>query len=340
MKPYIIALIILSQTLPIFSQNSFIIKGNIEDVKHYEYMYLENILSKTIVDTAQVTEGKFELKYKTTQNQYFKIYSDPDEYLLLIPQAGETIQLTFNPNTLNQPEISGSKHTALFYEQIKMSNDLDLKLNAFQKQINEQRKEQVRKLIKNNPSSLASLAFIDELDIDEDPETFRILAEGLKDYKNNVLVDELLEKVKSADKLAFGKTAPEIDLPTPEGENVKLSELRGKYVLVDFWAAWCRPCRIENPNLVAAYKKYADKGFEIYSVSLDANKSDWLSAIEDDKMSAWYHVSDLGYWESAAAQTYNIKAIPYNLLLDKEGRIIAKNLRAEKLTEKLSEIFN
>jgi thiol-disulfide isomerase/thioredoxin len=340
MKLYITALILLSQVLPGISQNKFTVKGKLEVANKYEYMYLENILSETIVDTAQVADGKFEFSYETSQNQYFKIYSDPNEYLLLIPEAGETIQLTFNPNTLNQPEISGSKHTALFYEQIKMSNELDLKLNAFQKQINEQRKEQVRNLIKNNPSSLASLAFIDELDIDEDPETFRILAEGLKDYKNNVLVDELLEKVNSAEKLAFGKTAPEIDLPTPEGENIKLSELRGKYVLVDFWAAWCRPCRIENPNLVAAYEKYADKGFEIYSVSLDANKSDWVAAIEQDKISAWYHVSDLSYWESTAAQTYNIKAIPYNLLLDKEGRIIAKNLRAEKLTEKLSEIFN
>jgi peroxiredoxin len=340
MKPYITALILLTYALPVISQNSVTVKGKIEGAANYEYIYLEDILNENIIDTAQVTEGKFEFTFNPPRNQYFKIYAVPDEYLLLIPQEGETIQLSFNPNTLNQPDISGSKHTALFYDQIKMSYELDQKLNDFQKQIEEQRKEQVRTLIKKNPGSLASLAFISELDIDEDPEVFQILAEGVKDYEDNYLVDELLDKVNNVDKLAFGKQAPEIDLPNPNGENIKLSELRGNYVLVDFWAAWCRPCRIENPNLVAAYEKYADQGLEIYSVSLDASRDDWIAAIEQDNMSAWHHVSDLGYWNSEAAQTYNIKAIPYNLLLDKKGRIIAKNLRGEMLDEKLSEIFN
>ncbi len=138
---------------------------------------------------------------------------------------------------------------------------------------------------------------------------------------------------------SIGSVAPEIALPNPEGEIVKLSSLRGNYVLLDFWAGWCRPCRIENPKLVDAYNKYHDKGFEIYQVSLDKTRDNWLKAIEDDNLT-WTQVSDLQFWQSEAAKKYNVQAIPANFLLDKEGKIIAKNLRGDALEAKLSEIFN
>jgi len=138
---------------------------------------------------------------------------------------------------------------------------------------------------------------------------------------------------------AIGSEAPEIALPNPDGEVVRLSSLRGNYVLLDFWAGWCRPCRIENPNLVKAYNKYHDKGFEIYQVSLDRNRESWLKAIEDDNLS-WTQVSDLQFWQSEAAREYGVESIPANFLLDKEGKIIAKNLRGDALEAKLSEIFN
>jgi thiol-disulfide isomerase/thioredoxin len=120
---------------------------------------------------------------------------------------------------------------------------------------------------------------------------------------------------------------------------VKLSSLQGKYVLVDFWAKWCGPCRQENPNVVRLYNRYKDKGFTVYGVSLDRNKTDWLKAIEEDKLT-WTHVSDLKYWQSDAAKLYNITAIPFSLLLDPDGKIIAKNLRGPSLEKKLEEIFS
>lgn len=135
-----------------------------------------------------------------------------------------------------------------------------------------------------------------------------------------------------------GSEAPEITLPDPDGKTQKLTSLRGKIVLLDFWAAWCGPCRRENPSLVAAYAKYHDKGFEIFQVSLDKTKSEWVAAIKQDGLN-WIHVSDLKFWNSPVARQYGIQSIPANFLLDKEGRIIARDLRGGALEEELAKLF-
>lgn len=133
--------------------------------------------------------------------------------------------------------------------------------------------------------------------------------------------------------------APEIALPNPDGDTIRLSSTRGSYVLLDFWAAWCPPCRAENPNLVQAYNQYRNKGFQIYQVSLDKTREAWVKGIEDDGLGRWIHVSDLGYWNSSVVPLYKIESIPANFLLDKDGRIIATNLRGEALQRKLEELF-
>lgn len=137
-----------------------------------------------------------------------------------------------------------------------------------------------------------------------------------------------------------GTEAPEISLPTPDGDIIKLSSTRGSVVLLDFWASWCAPCRQENPNLVEAYTAYHKKGFQIYQVSLDKTKEAWMKGIQDDKLENWIHVSDIKYWNSVVVPLYKIESIPYNFLLDKEGRIIASTLRGEQLQIKLAELFN
>lgn len=139
--------------------------------------------------------------------------------------------------------------------------------------------------------------------------------------------------------VGMGDVAPDITLPTPDGEEMSLSDLRGKYVLLDFWAGWCRPCRMENPNVVAMYNKYNDKGFEVFSVSLDRTKNRWVSAIAEDNLTWPGHVSDLKYFQSQAAVTYKVNSIPFALLLDPEGRVIGKNLRGRSLQAKLADIF-
>jgi len=134
--------------------------------------------------------------------------------------------------------------------------------------------------------------------------------------------------------------APEIALPSPEGDTIKLTSTRGSYVLLDFWASWCSPCRMESPNLVRAYEMYHNQGFQIYQVSLDKTKEAWIKGIQDDKLDKWIHVSDVRYWNSVVVPLYKIESIPTNFLLDKNGRIIASNLRGEALQRKLDELFN
>ncbi len=138
--------------------------------------------------------------------------------------------------------------------------------------------------------------------------------------------------------LAEGTLAPDFSEATPEGKNITLSQLRGKIVLIDFWASWCGPCRKENPNVVKVYEQYKSMGFEILSVSLDTDRQRWLDAIKADNLT-WLHVSDLKGWQCAAAKLYGVSGIPFTVLLDKQGRIIGKNLRGAMLEAKLKEVF-
>lgn len=165
------------------------------------------------------------------------------------------------------------------------------------------------------------------------------------------MVNEMMQEVRkkqtaqqqqtnsnSSAAVQIGKEAPNFTLNTPEGKAVALTDLRGSYVLIDFWASWCRPCRMENPNVVRVYDKYHKKGFEILGVSLDRTKSAWVQAIEKDGLT-WQHVSDLKFWNSAAAQLYGVRGIPYTVLVDPKGNVIAQNLRGAGLEAKLAELL-
>jgi peroxiredoxin len=202
--------------------------------------------------------------------------------------------------------------------------------------------DQVAAIIKDQPVSLAVINLLQQnnlLDRDKYYELYISTADKLKkEWPNYAASKEFVAMVDKMKVTAIGQITPEIEMPNPEGQVIKLSSLRGKYVLVDFWAKWCGPCRRENPNVVKAYNKYKSKGFEVFGVSLDRNKEDWLQAIQEDGLT-WTHVSDLKYFESQAATDFNISAIPFSILLDPEGKIIAKNLRGAALDKKLEEVL-
>lgn len=157
-------------------------------------------------------------------------------------------------------------------------------------------------------------------------------------YPDHPLVGPLQETAKAVAATQVGRPAPDFEQPTPEGGTLKLSDLRGKYVLIDFWASWCGPCRQENPNVVEVYADFKPKGFEILGVSLDEDEANWKEAIASDKLT-WLQVSDLKGWQSSVAVQYGVNAIPMTLLVDPQGIIVAKGLRGDALREKLQQLL-
>jgi peroxiredoxin len=196
--------------------------------------------------------------------------------------------------------------------------------------------------VRSNPGSPLALYALDrfagwDIDADKVEPLFQQLSPAVKKYPS---ASSLEARIEIAKKTGIGRIAMDFTQADTSGLPVSLSSFRGKYLLVDFWASWCGPCRVENPNVVRVFEKYRDRNFHILGVSLDrpGQKERWMKAIHEDKLT-WTHVSDLLFWENAVAKQYGIRAIPQNLLLDPEGKIIAKNLRGEDLDARLAELI-
>ena len=284
---------------------------------------IDLILNNTDVNV-NIDNSSSEFKY-TIEGSY-----DTD----VLKNIGKIISnYKYDIRQINQKFIKASQE-----KNYKVVNELRYDANILKIDFEKHLKNYLRTV--NN--SLAVIITSDYLDIDNNISFWdSTLIKYRDNFSYNSYFKSFEKKVNKIKSVSFGSVAPEIILSDTAGKDIALSSLRGKYVLLDFWAGWCGPCRMENPNILKNYLKYKNKGFEVYQVSLDRSRSDWVNAIKKDNL-IWYNVSDLKYFQSEAASIYNIDRIPKGFLLDPNGVIIAKDteLRGNRLGEKLNEIFN
>jgi peroxiredoxin len=279
--------------------------------------------------------------------QFVQIIVDESDIKLTVDGGSPTgdVEITGSPEmdfvekikTIYSEMQEEIQETSSQYSQAELTKEKEEELYGELIELQREYSEKIKAEIDNIGANLAALNAVSYLNPDEDFTYIENLATRLKEaYPDNKDVATFAKQVDDLKALSSGAEAPDFTLSTPDNEQVSLSSFQGNYVLLDFWAAWCKPCRMENPNLVEVYKMYEEEGFEILGVSLDQNDEPWIEAVEKDEL-IWTQVRDKN---NEVAQTYQIQAIPANFLLNKEGEIVAKNLRGNSLRQKLAEIYN
>lgn len=356
-------------------KDNFFISGNVTGANG-QIVFLEAASQSGMIAVAETTiqNGKFELKTNIPGLGIYQLRfgNSTDNALLISGKENDKITIDGDINSIAlNPTISGvewgddyNQYTKLISEFSQQQNDLMLLRDKYSQQdlmkkymeIKLPLDEFSRDYVLQNPSSSFNLILSNnllpsagfEVYPKENLEALKVMSESYsKNYSNSPFTKSIEQQVAQIESgireyevIASGKkSAPEIDLESPEGKKIKLSSLRGKVVLIDFWASWCGPCRKENPNVVKLYNKYKNKGFTIYSVSLDTDVSSWTHAIEQDGLIWPSHVSDLLGWKTDLVKLYKFQGIPHTVLVGKDGNIIAEGLRGQALENKLAEIL-
>ncbi|MDR0814143.1 MAG: AhpC/TSA family protein [Bacteroidales bacterium] len=375
MKQNICILVGLCLLYACSNHSGYIINGTVDNADD-QTVYLESYqgLTPVVFDSAVVKNGKFQLKGtvkcpdfcllyvgKTGPVQFFiensviaidvaedisaSAVTGSQEHDLFI-QFNDMLNLEFNESVakLNDEYMSLQLERQLAEGSKAKIDSVESKLEAIvaqMQQIDQLRNRRMTEFVKQHPDNVLSafiientLSYIGDLDDVAD------IVSGFDENHPSQWVQMTKKKLAATQNTRTGQLFTDFEMNTPDDTPAKLSDYAGKgnYLLVDFWASWCRPCRIANPQLVEIYRKYKDKGFDIVGVSLDKNKSDWTKAIADDQLT-WNHLSDLQFWDSKAAKLYSVTSIPHAILLDKEGKILEKGIHPKELDEKLAELL-
>ena len=354
------------------TKEGYVINGSIDKSMDGKTFILRNAdtQNSTVADSSVVKDGKVTFTGKVDAPDLYVMSIDGMPGGMPIILENENISIQFYKDSLQSSSVTGSHENDIFKVFKDVSDPIRAKNQAmgqefmaartagdtakmktiqeeFQKIVDAANQKNID-IIKKHNDVVTSAAFLENMiknkaiDITEAQELYDNFTDPVKNSRIGKSINDLLVSGKAT---AIGSVAPNFTAPNPEGNMLTLNDLKGKVTIIDFWAAWCGPCRRENPNVVKVYEKYHDKGLEIIGVSLDGNprqkdaKGEWLAAIEKDGLT-WHQVSNLQYFNDPVAKQYNIQSIPATFILDAEGKIIAKNLRGPELEAKMAELLN
>ncbi len=375
MKKILLSLTVVAGLLSCNSKpEGFVLNGSLTgDVENGTQIFIRKIDENNQpvdIDTTTVQNGKFTVSGAVDAPELIYVFIDKVQgYTPVVAEKGE-IELTAQKDSLHFAKVKGTQQNDIFFKYLDQSRELSDQAISIQKdmqeatmggneatinslrdefaELQEEYKNFELNFIKNNPNGLISALLIEKalnagvLESGEAQKMYDGLSEEIKATQPAKKIVKGLEAAKAKEEknknTAIGATAPNFSGPTPEGKELSLKDAMGKVTIIDFWAAWCKPCRVENPNVVKIYNKYHSKGLNIIGVSLDRKAEDWKKAIADDNLT-WKHISNLDYFNDAVAKLYNIEAIPATFILDENGVIVAKNLRGPELESKIAELL-
>ncbi len=375
-KLWIVAVVaLLAAACENSGSKNFTVKGEIKNAPA-TVVYLEQIsydnMPPQVLDSITLKDGKFSLKGKAAEEALLQLRFPQIEKgpLFFVINDKSGIEINADWRDIRQLKYKGSpasERLQVFVDSLSVTQQ---KLYAIQNEMQNVIQDDSLKVVKQaemNTILTSFKSYIKQTAMEDKSPMVSMFATsinaGADATDNEALYNNLLKRFpkhtgiqtvvkqfrestgnaqpqppQQSATAAVGSMAPEITMPDVNGKNFSLSSLKGKYVLVDFWASWCGPCRMENPNVVEAYNKYRNKNFTILGVSLDKTKEAWVKAIKEDGLT-WNHISDLKFWNSEAVTLYGFNGIPYNVLIDPAGKIIANNLRGSELERKLGEVL-